>query len=96
VLSHCPEATCANLARAYALAGRTDEARRLLGRLSSRAQIASVQTALGEKEAALASLEEALDTRDYAVVWLKTNPTFDSLRSEPRFQALLRRLNLPE
>jgi serine/threonine-protein kinase len=87
---------CAHLARAYALAGRTDEARRLLGRLSSRAQIASVQTALGEKEAALASLEEALDTRDYAVVWLKTDPTFDSLRSEPRFQALLRRLNLPE
>jgi hypothetical protein len=57
---------------------------------------AAVHVALGEREEALASLEEALDTRAPAVVWLKTDPLFDSLRSDPRFQVLLARLNLPD
>jgi TolB-like protein/Tfp pilus assembly protein PilF len=81
---------------AYAKAGRADDARRLLGELASHPEArAEVETTLGDKEAALASLKEALETRDYFVVWLKTNPRFDPLRSDPRFQDLLRRLNLP-
>jgi TolB-like protein/Tfp pilus assembly protein PilF len=84
------------LARAYALSGRADEARSLVSKLSSRSNVAAVQVALGEREEALASLKEALDSRDSDVVFLKTDPQFDSLRSDPRFQKLLARLNLPE
>jgi tetratricopeptide (TPR) repeat protein len=91
----CPQWSGA-LAHAYALSGRADEARRLISKCSSPLAIAAVHVALGEREEALASLEEALRSRDYGVVWLKTDPNFDSLRSDPRFQVLLARLNLPD
>jgi tetratricopeptide (TPR) repeat protein len=86
----------AGLAGAYAMAGRRDEARRLLGKLSQPILVAHVHAALGEKAEAFAALENAFETRDYGVVWLKTDPALASLRSDPRFPGLLRRLNLPE
>jgi DNA-binding winged helix-turn-helix (wHTH) protein/TolB-like protein/Flp pilus assembly protein TadD len=52
-------------------------------------------TLLGDKEAALENLERAFDRRPFLMTWLKVEPAFDSLRSEPRFQALLRKMNLP-
>jgi adenylate cyclase len=90
------EESKAALARAYAKTGRADDARRVLGQLSSPLGRAAVQTALGDKEEALASLREALDKHIYSVVWLKTNPELDPLRSDPPFQDLLQRLNLSE
>ncbi len=90
----CPHGSGA-LARAYALSGRADEARSLIAKCGPLGK-AAVHVALGEREEALASLEEALSSRDYGVVWLKTDPNFDSLRSDPRFQVLLARLNLPD
>jgi len=84
----------AQLACAYARAGRRDEARRLLGRISVPTLVAHLHAALGEKEEAFAALEKALETRDWNVVFLKTDPGLDNLRSDPRFPGLLQRLNL--
>jgi serine/threonine-protein kinase len=58
--------------------------------------MASLYTALGEKAQALAWLEGGYEQRDAWLVELKAWPWFDPLRDEPRFQALLRRMNFPE
>jgi hypothetical protein len=44
---------------------------------------------------AIQVLDQAYDERDAEMVQLYTNPAFDSLRSDPRFKALLRRINFP-
>jgi len=50
---------------------------------------------LGDREQALASLEEAYQERSPVLRYLKMDPRFDPLRSDPRFQDLLRRLHFP-
>ena len=50
----------------------------------------------GDKEEALNWLEKAYHERSPDMYWIKTNPKFDFLRAEPRFQDLLRRMNFPE
>lgn len=57
---------------------------------------AMVYAPLGEKDSAIRELEKALDEREAEMVQLYTNPAFDSLRSDPRLQALLRRMNFPK
>jgi DNA-binding winged helix-turn-helix (wHTH) protein/Flp pilus assembly protein TadD len=88
------------LARSLALAGRKAEARRHLeglerasaeGRAGSYVR-ATVLLALGEKDAALACLEAAMEERDPWLVLLKVDPMLDPVRRERRFQALLRRV----
>jgi TolB-like protein len=49
---------------------------------------------LGQTEEALEALEEALEAHIPFLPWINVNPDFDGIRSEPRFQALLRRMNL--
>ena len=49
---------------------------------------------LGEKEKALDSLEKAFDKRAFLMAWVKADPIFDSLRSEPRYQAILKKMEL--
>jgi serine/threonine protein kinase/Tfp pilus assembly protein PilF len=90
------------LARAYAVAGNTVEARKVLGTLIVESQrryvppyfVATVHTALGEKEDALTWLGKAYDGRDANLQWLKVDVAFDPLRSDPRFQELLTRIRL--
>ena len=48
----------------------------------------------GDPAHAMDSLEEAYQQRDPDLAYLKTWPAFDALRSDPRFQALLKKLNL--
>jgi hypothetical protein len=57
--------------------------------------IALVHVALGEKDEALSLLEEAFAQHNVLFYWLKADPRFDPVRSDPRFQHLLRRLGLP-
>jgi len=57
-------------------------------------RMAEAYTRLGMKDLAIEWMERAADDRFYRVVYLKVDPKFDSLRTEPRFQALLRRLGL--
>ena len=62
----------------------------------SPAGLALVELGLGHKEKALAWLEKAYeDHDDDALLDLKMDPTFDPLRSDPRFQDLLRRMKFP-
>jgi len=53
--------------------------------------MATVYAALGDKEQALKNLEHAIETGDKYLVWLKLDPRLDGLRSDPRFQKILRR-----
>ncbi|HXE92063.1 MAG TPA: protein kinase [Terriglobales bacterium] len=98
-----PPEILAGLAGSYALAGNRAEARTLFARLqATRRQrhvpphdLATVALALGEQEQALDLLEDAYDARSWWVAWLAVDPRFDSLRSHPRFQNFIRRLNFP-
>jgi hypothetical protein len=59
-------------------------------------QFAVIYLGLGQNERAIAALEEAYRERSTLVGYLKMDPRFDVLRSDPRFQDLLRRIHLPE
>jgi hypothetical protein len=50
----------------------------------------------GDTTLALDWLEKACDEHEPNMPYISCMPIFDPLRSEPRFQALLRRVNLPE
>src|SRR5262245_59700767 len=86
------------LARTLAVTGRTEEGRALLremdagGAYTSAYQRATVEIALGDAEAALASLARACDERDPWVLWIQVDPMLDPLRTEPPFMALLSRV----
>jgi TolB-like protein/DNA-binding winged helix-turn-helix (wHTH) protein/Flp pilus assembly protein TadD len=94
--------TCmANLARAYAAAGKRGEAEKLLSELKKRSspgyshatEIAVIYGALGEKDQAMSWLEKGYEERFNPGVLLR--PGFDPLRSDPRFEELVRRIGLP-
>jgi serine/threonine-protein kinase len=92
-----------DLARTQALAGNKVAARKVLNELRARATrsyvspslLAQIYFSLGEKKQGLAALETAYANRDPYLVWLKVEPAFDSVRSDPAFQNLMRRLDLP-
>ena len=57
--------------------------------------MAKIYSGLGDKEQGFDALERAYEDRSIvSVAYLKTNPMFDPLRSDPRFKELLRRTNL--
>jgi len=95
----------AGLGIAYATVGKHSEASKILAdlqELSQRGYISPAWRALlldalgGKREEALEALEKAYEDRDMQLSLLKADPVYDPLRSEPRFQALLRRMNFPE
>ncbi|HEY4594509.1 MAG TPA: tetratricopeptide repeat protein [Thermoanaerobaculia bacterium] len=57
-------------------------------------QAAGLHAALGHKDAALEWLERAQFHHEGAVIWVQIDPRFDSLREEPRFKDLVRRMGL--
>jgi hypothetical protein len=95
-------ATIAGLGHVLGGAGLKAEPRGLLQELHaiskrryvSASCFALVHAGLGERDQAFEWLEEAVVTRDVWLVWLKTEPRFDNLRSDPRFQVLLGRVGL--
>jgi TolB-like protein len=92
----------AAMAHAYARAGRRRESTEKLNELRQLAReayvppywLALAHTGLGEKEQAFGWLERACEERDVWLVWLKREPRFDALRSDPRLKDLLRRIGL--
>jgi len=48
---------------------------------------------LGNKEKAMDNLERAIELRSFWMAWVKADPVFDNLRSEPRYQAILTKMN---
>ncbi len=87
------------LARAYASAGRREDALRILEEARGSAidllRVAYVYAALGDADAAFEWLERAYEERDFLLSFFLTNPVFARLHSDPRFQDLLRRMNYP-
>jgi len=90
------------LGHVYGVSGKKAEARALLDELKQMSlqeyvpaeSIALVYVGLGEKDQAFAWLEKAYGERSFGVAWLKVEPRWDSLRSDPRFADLLRRVGL--
>jgi TolB-like protein/Flp pilus assembly protein TadD len=88
---------------ALALSGDTAGARRALAdlrnlsktRYVSALYFAGIYTGLGEKGTALDWLDKAYKERNDRLVYLNVDPMADPLRSEPRFQDLMKRLHLP-
>ena len=58
--------------------------------------VASDYAIIGDRDQSLRWLEKAYADRDWRLVEIALEPRFDSLRSEPRFQDLHRRINLPQ
>ena len=56
--------------------------------------VARVFVGLGDKDGAIASLEKAYAAHDLQLQFLKVDPNYDSLRADPRFQDLIRRVGL--
>jgi serine/threonine-protein kinase len=91
------------LGYAYAVAGRRADARRVLGQVTELskqkyvfpASKAIIYTGLGEKDKAFEWLEKGYEERSLGGgETIKVDPVWDSLRSDPRFKDLLRRMNL--
>jgi tetratricopeptide (TPR) repeat protein len=88
----------------YALAksGKQTEARAVLEELLKLSteryvpsyNIALIYNGLGEREQTLAWLERAYEQRDARLIFLKVEPKWNNLRSDPRFVDLLRRVRL--
>jgi len=100
-LSDGDQAPTAALAYAYSAIGRKAEAQNILHNLGRKSKstyvspymMATIYAGLGEKEKAFEFLEKAYLVKDLDLSWsLRADSRFDSLRSDPRFQALLRRV----
>ncbi|HEX8267601.1 MAG TPA: winged helix-turn-helix domain-containing protein [Pyrinomonadaceae bacterium] len=99
-----PQTTLCELGFTYARAGRKDKAREILEKarkLSAEkpdtldyGSFAVLYGALGEKDSAFENLEKSIEKRESWGYMLKVNPQFDSLRDDPRFEKMLRKVNL--
>jgi tetratricopeptide (TPR) repeat protein len=83
---------------AYALAGRSDDARDVAAELERREDpmgAATVHALLGDRDLAFRLLEAAYKKRHTNIPWMQSNPHLRTLGDDPRFADLLRRMNLP-
>jgi serine/threonine-protein kinase len=86
----------------YALCGQQGEARKVLDDLLQRAKqryvsphlVAVIYAALGDRDEGFAWLDKAFEMRFGPLIYLKVNPIWDPLRSDPRFPDRLRRVSL--
>lgn len=88
------------LGYAYARAGQAQEALKLLAELTARPStppeyMAVIHAGLGDKDQAFAWLDRAYEERTVMLPIVYVDPKYDSLRSDPRFADLIRRLGLP-
>jgi tetratricopeptide (TPR) repeat protein len=96
-------AAVAALGHAYAVSGKRAEAQKVLAELQDLSKrryvdpydIALIYMGLGDKSQTLEWLAKAYVDHSFHLTWIKVDPQLDSLRVEPRFQDLLRRVGLP-
>jgi Flp pilus assembly protein TadD len=99
-----PPFTTAYLAYAYGMAGDRARAKATLRELEGMSaggevapfNLALVSLGLGDRTRALDYLEQAYAASSESLAWLKVDRIYDPLRSEPRFMALMKRLNFLE
>jgi len=60
----------------------------------SQYNLAVVYAALGDRDQAFASLDKAYEARSWYLTWLNVDPDLDSLRADPRFNDLVRRVGV--
>jgi len=92
-----------DLAWAYAKLGKFEEVRKILNDLlkineqshKSETEIAGVYVSLGEKEKAMEWLEKAYDLHAGYLTSLNYDSSFDDIRTDPRFKALLEKIGFP-
>lgn len=102
-LSHDSPPMLGFLGHAYGVAGNKAEASRILNELIELSKkvyvspfyVSIIYLGLGENEKAMDWLEKAYDDRSNAIIFLKVDPDFDALRTNPRLQTMLRKLALP-
>ncbi|MFQ5798088.1 MAG: tetratricopeptide repeat protein, partial [Bacteroidota bacterium] len=94
--------TVATLGRIYAVAGEVEKAQKVLDELKELSKrryvpsyyVALIYVDLGQMDQAFQWLEKAYEERESELVFLKVDPSLDSLRSDSRFIALLKKTNL--
>jgi len=99
-ISQAAPVAVACLGEAYAAAGYSDEAQKILQKLSQQRHVTAyfvgrICAALGKNNEALEWLEAGFRSRGEWLILLKTDPRLDGLRPDPRFQYLMRRMNFP-
>jgi TolB-like protein len=102
-LSRGSPSLIAGLGHVWAATGHLKKARSILEELEEFSKqryvmpyyVARIHAALNDNDAAFRLLETAYRERAPWMVTLKTDPSFDGLRSDPHFQDLLRRMNFP-
>ncbi len=90
----------AGLGHVYAVTGKKSEARTLVEELKQLSaqeyvpatSIALIYAGLGEKDQAFVWLDKGYEQRAFQMQWIKLDPRWDSLRSDPRFTDLMRRV----
>jgi Flp pilus assembly protein TadD len=91
---------CSDLAYVYAKAGRVDDVRKLLSEWLNEVEtnhelavaIASAYTSLGDRDKAIEWLERAYSEHVTVLISANADFVFDSIRTDPRFQSLMRKL----
>lgn len=92
----------AYLGQIYALSGRRSEALAEIERLVAQSKhryvaaydIATIYAALSDADQTFVWLDRAFDDRSQLIGWLPWDPTFDSIRSDPRYATIVQRLNI--
>jgi len=101
-LSHGNSEAIGSIGYVHALMGDKAKARAVLEELKTLSNqhyippvnIALVYNALGDQDEALSLLERGCEERDVRLTFLKVEPRWDALRSNPRFVAILKRIGL--
>jgi len=81
--------------------GRSDDISAVVGRMrklygdAASFQYGQIYAQSGDKDRAFVALDRALEIRDSGLVRVKTDPYMEPLRSDPRYQILLKKLNFP-
>ncbi len=92
-----------HLGYGYAVSGSPEKARSLIEKLTEECPLPEhrlpyhlgiIHLGLGEHEQCLDWLVKAVERRSTELFWIRTSPEVDGLRENPRFQAILRRMNL--
>jgi serine/threonine-protein kinase len=87
---------------ANARIGNVEEARKAMRELNTPSAkyrlplfLARIHAALGENDDAFRYLGQVFEDRSESIVWLKVDPTFETLHADPRFAALVKRIGMP-
>jgi len=95
--------TLAGIGNLAGIANHKDQAREMLAKLAAMSKekyvtpygIALIYAGMGDKTQAFHWLDKAVEDRAHWLVWLRFDPRWDDLRSDPRYADLERRIGFP-